>query len=133
MANPVEYEEHSADLDVVTLHVKWTAGSSGAVGAIATQREFIAGSGAVVKQTAAGTYRLFLKETWFRLLNGRAGVIQGTFDATHGFIGVISNDTSGSTSSPFVEIELRQISGAVANPASGDVISVTLEMQKTKP
>lgn len=133
MANPSTHEEHSADLDVVTLHIAWTAGSTGAVGAIAWQREFIAGTGAVVKQTAAGTYRLFLRETWYKLMNWTVNVLQGTFDATHGFIGVVSNDTSGTTSNPFVEIELRQISGAVANPASGDVIKVTLEMQKTKP
>lgn len=132
MANPNSYEQKSADLGSVILHVEFPTGATGAVGTIARQREFIAGTGAVVRQSA-GVYRLFLKERWQQLLNCYGAIQPASFLKTAGTIVTLSNDQSAAAT-PFVEVTCRTVdgNGAAADPGNGDTVMVTLELQNIK-
>lgn len=132
MANPVAYEEKAADRSIVNIRVKFTLGASGAVASVQAGRECLASTGAVVKQSGAGTYRIMLKEKWNALRGLQGQCMQASFSAAAGQFAALSADNVGGTG-PYVEfVLLRPDTGVAANGASGDIVYVTVELQKEK-
>lgn len=129
MANPNTYDERSADIDAVTLHLVSTIGGSGAVGTVSRSKEFNATT--PLTHVSTGLYRLTTREAWAAILNHCGNNQQ----ATYAFTGACDvRLKTFSLSAGTFDFECRRgDTGALVDPASGDTLRFTLEMQKTQP
>lgn len=129
MASPNDKLSTSGDIGTVALHCVFAVGASGAPGTITRQKEFLAGT-AAVSHTSTGLYRLTLREGWVALLNHNIKCDQATYSTS----GACFTDLKAfSITAGTFDVEFRTLAGALVDPASGDTVRVTLELQKTQP
>lgn len=135
MANPVTFKQESAEAGTVTCCIQFAVGGGGAVGAIQggglRQKEFRRATPVV--RTGAGVYDVFLREAWIGLLGSTAECF-GPASATTGNKGKVTTNNVGTASAPKVTVTfVRDDTGAAADPANGDIASVTLVLKKNRP
>jgi hypothetical protein len=117
----------------VVLDIKFAAGSSGAVPT--TFADFTLADGldgtTPASLAATGKYTFNLADSYVRLIRGTFMVTQATYDASHGCTGdVIVEDVDDATS-PLVTFQcIRNDTGAAVAVTSGDIVNVTLELQR---
>ena len=130
MANPVSYPAKSGDLTTTTLHLVLPIGAAGAVGTATRSHEFVAAAPAT--HDATGVYSALLRESWVALLGYHLNCKQATYSAS-GACEVTLKTDSVSASTPKVVVEVRTAAGVLVDPASGDILFLTLDLQQTKP
>lgn len=114
---------------VVTLDIKFTAGTSGAVPTDITGYTVASGIEDMVL-SGTGLYTVNLSDTYFRLLGGKFSVIQATYDASHGQEGYIVVD-SADLGTPLVSFQCtRPDTGAAVAVTAGDVVCIQLRLQR---
>ncbi len=128
MANPSTWHVESGEKDSVLLHIQVAIGATGAVGAITDGNEFLQQASTPVTRNSAGVYTFKFAEGWGRLRMAVAHAT-GTLDSTAGTLGVCTTNTiangPGGTSLLIVTM-LRPDTGVAADPASGNVLSLTV-------
>ena len=129
MANPEAYEQKSADIDSVTLHLVLPIGADGAPGTPTRGREFVPSTPAALGTT--GTYTISLREKWVAILGYSLNCQQATYSSS-GACEVTLKTDSVNSAATFV-VECRTAAGALVTPASGDILFLTVDLQKTKP
>jgi hypothetical protein len=90
----------------------------------------VAGTGAGVlsiARTAAGAYTVVLRSPSFALTGVRATMQSGASAPTAPLLNVVS-DTINSSAVPALQIQFRSLAGAATDPASGEIIHLTIEL-----
>ncbi len=129
MANPVDYEARSADLTTVTLHLVIPIGAAGAVGTATSSHEFLV-SGPLV-HGGTGVYTVHFRETWYNLLGYSLQCQQASYSASGAdHVTLVTNSvrTAGT-----IVVTALTAAGAPVDPASGDILFLTFDLQETKP
>ncbi len=127
MASPNTYETRSADNGAVTLHCVFPVGAAGAVGTVTRSKEFAT---TPVTHVSTGLYRLTTREPWVEVLNHIANTQQATYSTSGACL--VDFKTYSLTAGTF-DFEFRTIAGVLVDPADGDKVRITLELQLTKP
>jgi hypothetical protein len=114
----------------ITLDVKFAAGSSGAV-PTAIADYLIAAGIESMSLAATGLYTVHLSDAYIRLTRGTFQVIQATYDASHGCRGEVAVEDVDDASDPLVTFQcVRNDTGAAVAVTSGDIVCITLELQR---
>lgn len=129
MANQERHTSKSADLDPVTLHLVVPIGAGGAPGVATRSRGFV--TKAPITHGSTGQYTLNLLETWVAILGYKLNCKQATYSATGAdHVNLVTDSVK---SAGTVLIECLTAAGAPVDPASGDILFLTLELQMTAP
>lgn len=121
MASTYLYQfRYSKERDVVELFLKMSIGASGAP-------TIVNGKGiASVVRNSAGNYSVTLQDTYNLLLGADPVILSGASAPAAPDMN-IQSETVASTK--IVRVQFRDIAGAAADPASGEVISLRLTMR----
>jgi len=128
MANRSFYPNHkSLEVDVIHLYAQITIGASGAVSASSGL-----GIASVVKESAAGQYTITLSDSYNKLLHANVTALSTT-DAAQ-TIGTAFRIQSAAVdaATPTLVIQASDTAtGADANPTSGDILYVKIELRNS--
>lgn len=112
----------------VFLDLAWTSGASGAVPAALSRSMGITS----VVHGATGVYVITFKEQWKSgVLSFSRHVRQATYSASGACV-VQMTGNAINTAAPTITILVTNAAGAAVEPASGDVIGMTFELQTHK-
>lgn len=119
----------SLELEVVNLYAKVTIGATGAPTLVAASSKGIAS----ITRNSTGEYKVTLSDKYNALLWGAAGLITTTAsDATSVGIGSRLEVDSVTAATPYVQFQFYALDdGAAADPASGAVVLIKLELKNT--
>jgi hypothetical protein len=119
----------------VKLDIQFTAGTSGAVPT--TFSAFTIADGldgsltTPMTLTGTGVYTCLLADAYVRLLSAKFSVIQATYNAAHGQEGYVITNSVTDATTPAVAFQCtRPDTGAAVAVTSGDVVCITLELQR---
>ena len=127
MANQERHTAKSADIDAVTLHLVIPIGAAGAPGTATNSRGFVAAG--PITHGATGVYTVNLLESWVAILGYSLNCKQAAFSST-GVCDVQLTTDSVKSAGTFV-VTCYTAAGAPVDPASGDILFVTIELQMT--
>lgn len=130
---PREYPVTAAEAGTELLVISFVAGASGAVGAFSptTRRKGFRATTPVVRNSA-GNYTVFTATQYLDLMyyiancNGPISSVDGKY------ADVVSDSLTSSTPSVTLQFK-REDTGAVADPASGDQVYITLFLKRKDP
>lgn len=80
-----------------------------------------------IARTAAGAYTVVLKSPSFALTAVRASIVSGASAPAAPLLNIVS-ETVNSSAAPSILLQFRDIAEAAADPASGEVIHLTIEL-----
>lgn len=128
MANRNFYPNHkSLEVDVVHLYAQITIGASGAVSSSSGL-----GIASVVKESAAGQYTITLSDSYNKLLHANVFALSTTDAAqTVGTAFRVQSQAVDAATPTLVIQASDTATGADANPTSGDVLYVKIELRNS--
>lgn len=114
----------------LTIRVKFAAGSSGAVPT--SLAGYLLSMGITSMSLAStGKYDVILQDNYLAMARATFHVQQATYDATHARMGdVIVEDVAGTSGTPHVQFQAVNSAGAATAVTSGDIVSITLELEQ---
>ncbi len=122
MASRLFQFQYSYERDLTHIVAKITIGSSGA--------PTLTNAKGIVSMTHTGTgaYTIVLKDNYYLFMSASASFISSTSAPAAPSLNVVS-ETVNSSSAPSVLIQMRDIAGAAADPASTEVMLLHLVMR----
>lgn len=114
---------YSYSAKVVTLRAQVNIGASGAP-------TIASGTGMAIKsitRTGVGRYSILLDASYSALLGVTASIESGTSAPAAPSLNIVSQAVS-TLAAPIVVIQMRDIAGAAADPASGEIIHLAVEL-----
>jgi hypothetical protein len=127
--NRTLYQDNgSLDKRTCDLHLKFTAGTSGAIPSTFTYAEGIA----AVELTTTGTVKVSLQDSYVALLNVYGTIKQASAStATAAYFELLTDDVAPSSvaTTPSLTVVMRRPdTGALVDMATGDVFYMTIEL-----
>jgi hypothetical protein len=120
----------SPEVGVKDLYLTFAVGASGAVGAFTRRQGFTNGSPAAAVLGTAGVYTLNLDQRWQALMDLNAKVV-GAVAAADGVHAEITS-VNLNQAQPTVVITMRRTdTGAAANPPSGSLLNVHMQLKES--
>lgn len=110
----------------VALYAKINIGSTGAC-------TLVSGTGmgiASITRNATGAYTLALTNTFSQLLNVEIQIKSGTSAPAAANVNIVT-DAVATAAAPLVKFQMRNNSGTATDPASGEVLYITLRMDRS--
>ena len=127
-------DESAFQPGIVTLDIKFAAGSSGAVPT--DLADYLVSNGIDSMELAAtGVYTVHLTDSYIDLLGGSLTIKQATYDATHACKGDIIDTGTDVTDSDDPSVTFQAVNnsaGAATAVTSGDIVSITLRLQRLR-
>lgn len=93
----------------------------------------VAGTGMGIQsitRNSAGDYSILLSNPFFALLDARVSIDSGASAPAAPFMN-IEADTTTSVAAPTLRVQFRDIAAAAADPASGEVLHLSLEFNRS--
>lgn len=119
MASTLYQFRYSYERDLVDIQAKIAIGASGAP-TLTRARGIVS-----MTRNSAGNYTVVLKDRAFLFMVARASFISGSSAPAAPLMNVVSEQVNNST--PSLIIQFRDIAGAAADPASGEVLLLQIE------
>lgn len=127
---PGSFQDASYDVPGYVYRViRWTAGATGAVASIdSTHRYGVPGATPIVRNSA-GNYTITMAGTPAGVINVWGQNKQASYSGTAGAKNLDFVSSSGNT----ITVQFTNAAGTATDPASGDVLTVTFELQTYVP
>lgn len=129
MANQERHIVKSPDIDSVTLHLVIPIGAAGAPGTATNSKGFV--TSGPLTHGSTGQYTVNLLESWIAILGYNLNCKQASYSSSGAVEAVIVTDAVKSAGT--LLIECLTSAGAAVDPANGDILFLTLELQMTAP
>lgn len=83
-----------------------------------------------ITRNSAGDYSVLLSQAFFQLLDARCAINSGSSAPAAPLMNIESNTVS-TASAPTLRLQFRDLTGAAADPASGEILHLSIELNRS--